>query len=142
MSTVDQPRRAAQRIMSIVLLHPASTPAERADRSTSLADARTALCLATGTALEDIHPAAGYDLSWDGYQHARKSWMDSTATTGWDWQIVRDCTRAGAYWARLRPEWVDRLPWPTPGIDPECSAEADRRLYEENAGITDSWRES
>lgn len=118
-----------------------ATPVERADLATSMTDARTALCLALGVPIEDIHPAAGWNLTYGAYERVRRSWVDLIEQQGWTSYTVRDCAEAGERWARLRPEYVEKLPWPTPGIDPERSAEADRRLAEENAGITDHWRE-
>lgn len=118
-----------------------ATAVERADLATSMTDARTALCLALGVPIEDIHPAAGTNITFAAYERSRQSWLTLVADTGWTEWVATHCAKARERWAQVRPEYLEKLPWPAPGIDPELSAWADRRLAEENAGITDSWKE-
>lgn len=51
---------ATRRLMRVAADH--TDPVEWADRRTSLNDARTALCLATGVPVEHVHPASGHNL--------------------------------------------------------------------------------
>lgn len=131
---------------------------ERADMASSMTDLRTALCLAMGVPIEDIHPGTGHNLTWESYLRSHRDWVNFTEMFGWKSCggrhcvgvccgrfdcTARQCTQAGDRWARMRPEYVEKLPWPTPGVDPERSAEADRRLAEANRnGHEDSWWEA
>lgn len=100
--------------------------AERADLATSMTDLRTALCLALRVPLDDIHPAAGTNITFAAYERSRQSWLNAIEDTGWTEYTVRDCAAAGERWERMRPEYVEKLPWPAAGIYPDRSAEADR----------------
>jgi hypothetical protein len=84
------------------------------DARTTLADLRTALCIASGIALDDIDPAQGYDTSRRSFDAARASWgqgplglTSERMRTGYE--------RATAYWQARRPEWM--TDWPTPATD-------------------------
>lgn len=98
-------RRAMLRLLTI--------PADQPDRRTSLADARSAVCLARGVDVDDIDPASGHDLSFAAYKRVRQSWLTLVADDGgWtDWTRAR-CATAGERWRRRRPEYLDKLPWP------------------------------
>lgn len=87
-------------------------PVAEANRRTSAADARTALCLARGTAVDDIDPASGMDTSHDAYQRTRAAWVQHLAAAGPTWHVVQACRRAGDRWRQLRPQWAAELPWP------------------------------
>lgn len=81
-----------------------------ADRTTSLADCRTAVCIARGIPLEEIDPSSGYDMSDRAYQVARDSWVPLAAKGSYR---RREYERALAYWTEHRPELV--ADWPTWG---------------------------
>jgi hypothetical protein len=55
------------RVVALPARHPVrySNPVARADQRTSVADARTALCIAIGVPLDQIHPASGHDMRDD-----------------------------------------------------------------------------
>lgn len=106
--------------------------AERADMATSMTDLRTALCLAIGVPIEDIHPAAGTNITFAAYERSRRDWLRFTEMFGWQscggrdcigvccgWIdcTARQCAQAGERWAGLRPEYLEKLPWPTPEVD-------------------------
>ncbi|MEW2302021.1 hypothetical protein AB0958_18945 [Streptomyces sp. NPDC006655] len=94
-----------------------------ADQRTSMADARTALCIESGVALEDIDPSTGYDLSRRGYDSARASWVSVVKYHGLTQGYIRpDLASAFAYWARVRPEFAA-------GDDWEAAAVAAHRAY-------------
>lgn len=79
-------------------------PAIRADARTSMADARTALCLASGVALEDIDPSSGYDYSAAAYEDVRASWRWHVGQHGLtDWTAER-LAQVYAKWAARRPD--------------------------------------
>lgn len=92
-------------------LRRAPSAVETADRATSMADARTALCLARGVAVEDIHPARGTDLSLRAYRSARGSWARLLAEQVTDW-TVQGCRQARDHWAAVRPGYLADEPWP------------------------------
>ncbi|WP_158920588.1 hypothetical protein [Streptomyces sp. NBRC 109706] len=92
-------RRAIARLMAV-----AATPGP--DRRTSLADARTALCLARGTAIADIDPATGYDYSDAAYETVRASWRTHAENWSEDYDPPR-YEAARAQWARHRPDLTD-----------------------------------
>jgi len=99
---------------------PAETRVEVADRETSKADARAALCLANGVPPDDIDPATGLNVSRDAYQQARGSWVRFLSGHRLSDYVVRDCREAGRRWRELRPEWVAELPWPRPAACDTC----------------------
>jgi len=90
----------------------ALSPVDEADRATSKADARTALCLAAGVATADIDPASGADLSAVAYQRSRKSWLRELTAAPLTQFVVRGCRQTGEYWRRHRPDLVAQQPWP------------------------------
>jgi hypothetical protein len=74
------------------------------DKATSMADARSALCLAQGVALEDID-SSGYDRSERSYRSVRRSWVGLIEQHGWDAFYQGDALkRIFANWQRVRPE--------------------------------------
>lgn len=83
-----------------------STDAERADKNTSMADARTALCFANGVALDDIDPATGYNISECAYQNVRRSWVGNIKEHGWagECRPESELPEVFAIWERRRPD--------------------------------------
>lgn len=79
---------------------------ERADRHTSLADARAGICLAAGVALDDIDPASGYDISEQAYRRVRQSWVTTIMLHGWSGECRPESELPGvlASWTRRRPD--------------------------------------
>ena len=56
-------RAAIGRMMCVATgVNPLLDPVGAADIRTSVNDARTALCIAAGVPLDQIHPASGHDL--------------------------------------------------------------------------------
>lgn len=95
--------RAALRLMDAVR-------GADADRRTSIADARAALCLASGTNPDDIS-RLGYDTSDRAYQIARTSWREYAANH-WSEDYVRPkYEEAHALWVRLRPDLATGDDW-------------------------------
>lgn len=86
-------------------------PEQIADRGTSLADARIALCVAQGNAIDDIDPASGYSLSRESYERARQSWRNQAKQPGWSEYLRPDLEQAIAYWAERRPEFTEGDDW-------------------------------
>lgn len=82
------------------------TSAERADNRTSMADARTGICLAAGVAINDIDPATGYDISARAYQNVRQSWVTTIRLHGWcgDYRPESDLPDVFAAWVERRPD--------------------------------------
>ncbi|MGY1439472.1 hypothetical protein [Streptomyces reniochalinae] len=86
------------------------------DRRTSIADARTAICIARGVALADIDPASGYDVSERAYHSSRTRWLEEAAEhPDSDW-LRKGYQEAAETWARRRPdlatdwpEWDDAM---------------------------------
>ena len=78
---------AAARVRRIALGARHPDPAVRADVRAALADARTALCIARGVALDEIDPASGHDLSRAAYEAAFDWWSARRPqyTGGDDW---------------------------------------------------------
>lgn len=80
---------------------------ERADRATSLADARTALCVAAGVGVDDIDPATGHDISTRAYEQSRASWVSVIEHHGWNGGYCRpesELPDVFAAWKRRRPD--------------------------------------
>ncbi|MFC1405814.1 MULTISPECIES: hypothetical protein [Streptacidiphilus] len=90
-------------------------PVAEADRRTSMADARTALCIESGVALEDIDPATGYDHSERAYRRVRADWAQQVEQRGADWYIRRDVRWAYGIWLEARPDLATGDRWP--GLD-------------------------
>ncbi|WP_307624391.1 hypothetical protein [Streptomyces sp. V3I7] len=87
---------------------PLACPICEADRLTSMADARTAVALAAGVAVEDIDRASGYDHSRAAYDGVRSSWIDLIRQHGAsEFHDVRDIERARALWLQKRPQFVE-----------------------------------
>lgn len=86
------------------------------DARTTLADLRSALCIAHGVDLDDIDPAQGYDMSRRSFDTACLSWRgvlglsSERMRTGYE--------RARAYWQARRPEWMADWP-PVPPAEAE-----------------------
>lgn len=92
-------------------------PTAEADRRTSTADARIALCLARGVAMDDIDPASGYDLSRRAYDAARQSWIDVIEGRGLSEGYTRlRLDRAFDYWAKRRSGFTDGDDWAAAGL--------------------------
>lgn len=87
------------------------TPEQVADRMTSLADARIALCVAQGDSLDDIDPANGYSLSRESYEHVRQSWRNQAKQPGWTESLRSDLEKAIAFWSARRPEFTEGDDW-------------------------------
>ncbi|MFI2349683.1 hypothetical protein ACH492_22050 [Streptomyces sp. NPDC019443] len=87
------------------------TPEQIADRMTSLADARIALCVAQGNALDDIDSASGYSLSRESYERVRQSWRNQAKQPGWSEYLRPDLEKAIAYWSERRPEFTEGDDW-------------------------------
>ncbi|RPE39790.1 hypothetical protein EDD90_2808 [Streptomyces sp. Ag109_O5-1] len=93
------------------------------DNRTSMADARTALCIESDVALEDIDPTTGHGWSRRGYDSVRASWVSTVKYHGLtDGYIQRDLREAFAKWAERRPDFVE-------GDDWEAAAVAAHRTY-------------
>lgn len=111
------------------------------------ADARTALCIAIGAAIDDIDPAAGYHVSWSAYMRAHDSWVRALREDSGD-GMRRKCREVAGFWAQLRPEFVQRLPWPTHDITcdtcsaPESAWDVTHRLHVEGSGQCPLCREA
>ncbi|RSS32279.1 hypothetical protein [Streptomyces sp. WAC08241] len=93
------------------------TPAQIADRRTSLADAHTALCILRGNTSDDIDPARGYSLTRQSYEHQRRSWISYIKlqgfSTAYDLEPLR---KAVAYWEERRPQFADGDDWLAAGL--------------------------
>ncbi|MET9396165.1 hypothetical protein [Kitasatospora sp. NPDC002965] len=97
--------------MSIASLEPCCSVCE-ADRRTSMADARTAICLAAGVEMDDIDPASGYNRSHRAYRRARASWIDLIRQHGAnEFYSLADLVEARARWAAWRPEFAAGDDW-------------------------------
>ncbi|MFD7738025.1 hypothetical protein [Kitasatospora sp. NPDC059800] len=90
----------------------------KADQQTSMADARTAICLANDVAIDDIDPATGYNHSRHAYYRVRDSWVDLIRQHGYSelYQLA-DITEVRALWAEKRPEFVEGDDWLTEAFD-------------------------
>lgn len=82
------------------------------DARTSLADARTALCLARGVPLSDIDPATGHDLTRRAYRVAVREWRQVLADGPLSDYMRHGYQQARAYWAARRPEYLADGDWP------------------------------
>lgn len=107
---------------NLLLMHyarsPLSCPECEADRLTSMADARIAICIASGVAIEDIDPATGYDHSRRGYERVRASWIDLIRQHGAsDFHELRDIEEVRALWAEKRPRFVEDDDWVTEAFE-------------------------
>jgi hypothetical protein len=80
-------------------------PVQYADLRTSLADVRTALCLARGVDPADI-TSLGTSISRDAYERSRASWVRMYAEDSSEWTI-RGAHEARTAWTRRRPDWTD-----------------------------------
>ncbi|WP_432041079.1 hypothetical protein [Streptomyces chartreusis] len=88
-----------------------------ADRLTSLADARAAMCLATGVDVEDVDPTDGYNISRRAYESSRRSWVDHMKGSGLSYYYVRpDLEEVVARWTRRRPQFVEGDDWAAAGV--------------------------
>jgi hypothetical protein len=100
-------------------------PVTEADRLTSMADARTALCIEQDTALDDIDPSSGYDHSDRAYHHVRASWeyqVGQHPVTDW---TERNARWAYGTWLEARPDLATGDRWP--GLSDEDWAELNGR---------------
>jgi len=99
------------------------------DHATAMADARTALCLATGVDIEDIDPASGHDISRRSYERSRQSWIDHIKQEGLSYFYVRpDLDKVMARWTERRPEYTAGDDWAAAGVD------AHIRFWQERGG--------
>jgi len=87
------------------------SPEQVADRRTSLADARIALCIAQGNSLDDIDPASGYSLSRTSYERTRQSWRNQAKQPGWSESLRPALEKALVYWTEHRPEFTAGDDW-------------------------------
>jgi len=101
------------------------TPEQIADRKTSLADARIALCVAQGNSFDDIDPVCGYSLSRDSYERVRQSWRNQAKQPGWNECYRPDLEKAIAFWSERRPEFTEGDDWLAGLVDQCESAEPD-----------------
>jgi hypothetical protein len=93
------------------------------DKRTSMNDARIALCIERGVALEDIDPTTGHDWSRRAYDNVRASWVSTVKYHGLtDGYLQTDLRDAFAKWAARRPEFAV-------GDDWEAAAVAAHRAY-------------
>lgn len=102
------------------------------DARTTLADLRTALCIASGVALDDVDPAQGYDMSRRSFDTACVSWR---GVLGLSSERMRaGYERARAYWQGRRPEWMAE--WPAVPPDQVEPADADFFFHRTTTGGT------
>jgi hypothetical protein len=93
------------------------------DKVTSMHDARIALCIERGVALDDIDPTTGHDWSRRAYDNVRASWVRTVKDHGLtDGYLQTDLRDAFAKWAQRRPEFAA-------GDDWEAAAVAAHRAY-------------
>ncbi|MEU3990065.1 hypothetical protein AB0F24_17110 [Streptomyces platensis] len=93
------------------------TPEQIADRVTSMADARIALCVATGNSLDDIDPSSGLSMSHSSYESVRHSWISSMRYHGFNDEYDRESLdKALAFWAERRPQYLDGDDWLAAGM--------------------------
>jgi hypothetical protein len=86
-------------------------PAALADLMTSIADARTAVCLAAGVAPEFIS-AAGFDISDRSYASVRRSWTRHIEQFGFSEQFDGPpLAAAHACWQASRPDLATGDDW-------------------------------
>lgn len=105
-----------------------SDPVGLADRLTSIADARAAVCLAAGVSPEFIN-AAGYDVSDESYARVRRSWVRHIGQWGFSGQFDGPCLMAAfACWQAGRPDLTAGDSWLIDG------AAAHRLAYPDGCG--------
>lgn len=93
------------------------TPEQVADRRTSLADARIALCVATGNPLDDIDPSSGNSTSRSSYEATRHSWVSSMRYHGFNDEYDREALdKARTFWSERRPHYLDGDDWLAAGM--------------------------
>ncbi|GAB2717987.1 hypothetical protein [Streptomyces bullii] len=97
------------------------TPEQVADRKTSMADARIALCVAQGNSLDDIDPASGYSLSRESYERVRQSWRNQAKQPGWNECLRPDLEKAVAFWSTRRPDFTEGDDW-LAGLVDQCES--------------------
>lgn len=86
--------------------------ADDPDNCTSMADARIALCVARGVALDDIDPATGYNRSREAYDRCRESWVWNITQHGYSRVYEGDgLDRAVANWTVHRPDFIAGDDW-------------------------------
>ncbi|MCQ8831814.1 hypothetical protein [Streptomyces malaysiensis] len=89
-----------------------SDPVAEADRHGAMADARIALCIANGVAIDDIDPSSGYDLSRRAYDEVRQSWREMVEQHGFNELYDRPrYEKAHAFWVERRPEFTAGDNW-------------------------------
>lgn len=82
------------------------------DQRTSMADARIAICLASGVAMDDIDPASGYNHSRNAYDRCRESWVWNIKMHGLsDLYEGVGLKRAIANWTAHRPDFIAGDDW-------------------------------
>ncbi|NUU20956.1 MAG: hypothetical protein HOV68_05480 [Streptomycetaceae bacterium] len=81
------------------------------DMAASRADARIALCIERGVALDDIDPSLGYDHSERAYASVRGQHVDRLASRPGDCWVVRDALQAYFAWRRARPDLAGNDNW-------------------------------
>ncbi|MGV9891759.1 hypothetical protein [Streptomyces sp. NPDC003395] len=113
-------RIAAARIRAIALYREERAklaPEQVADREQSMVDARIALCIAQGVALDDIDPSSGYSMSRSSYEAVRHSWISSMRYHGFNDEYERESfDEALAFWAERRPQYLDGDDWLAAGL--------------------------
>lgn len=83
-----------------------------ADQRTSMADARIALCLKQGVAMDDIDPSSGYNHSRPAYDRARASWVGLIEQHGFSEFYDREpMEKAYANWTAHRPQFTAGDEW-------------------------------
>lgn len=88
-----------------------------ADNRTSMADARTALCIESGVDLDDIDPSTGHDWSRRAYDDVRASWVSVVKYHGLtDGYLQTGIREAFAKWAQRRPEFAAGDDWETAAV--------------------------
>ena len=100
-----------KRIRHAVWLLQAVVGAGGPDMATSRADARTALCIAQGVAMEDIDPSLGYDRSERAYRSVRASHVRNLREQPGSEYAARDARWAHAIWQRHRPDLAEGDDW-------------------------------
>lgn len=89
-----------------------------ADNRTSMNDARIALCIESGVALEDIDPTTGHDWSRRAYDNVRASWVSIVKYHGLtDGYLQTGLRQAFAVWAERRPAFAEGDDWEAAAVD-------------------------
>lgn len=84
---------------------------EGPDAATSVADARAAICLASGVSPDDISPL-GYDRSARAYWKVRASWVQLVEMDGWAEQYDQPrMDEVMAVWRAAQPELAEDDDW-------------------------------